>query len=94
MGEDIADAFGPLAVEDPILLMRLRLLRIAADISPRVTGGVRAQDVIERARAFEVYVAGPPLGSAPALSQGDASGPADTERGAPEATESESDPEA
>lgn len=43
--------------------MRLQLLRIAADISPRLTGGVRAYDVVERAREMELYVCGPEAGS-------------------------------
>lgn len=60
--------------------MRLRLLRIAVDLAPRITGGVRAQDVVERARVLELYVAGPSPGSeAPA-----SSGPADPGTGAPE----------
>ena len=57
--------------------LRLALLRIAADISPRLTGGVRAQDVVERARALELYVAGPSSGSA------QASEPAAPETGSP-----------
>lgn len=69
----------------PEQAVRLSCLRLAADIAPRLTGGVRAHEVIERARAFELYVAGPPPGNAIA------SGPADPERGAPEPTESESD---
>jgi len=71
----------------PEQAVRLALLRIAADISPRLTGGARAEEVVERARVLELYVAGPSPGSA------DASGPADPERGAPEPTDSESHPE-
>jgi len=67
--------------------LRLAVLRIAADLVPRLTGGAKAQDVVERARILELYVAGPPPGSA------EASGPADPERGAPEPTDSESHPE-
>lgn len=43
--------------------LRLALLRIAADISPRPTGGAKAEDVVERARVLELYVAGPSSGS-------------------------------
>lgn len=71
---------------DARMAMRLHVLRIAADISPRLTGGVRAEEVVERARVLELYVAGPSPGSA------DASGPTDPERGAPEPTDSESHP--
>ncbi len=53
----------------PKVEMRLRLLRIAADISPRLTGGVRGEDVVERARVLELYVAGPAPGSAAASGQ-------------------------
>jgi hypothetical protein len=47
----------------PVQAMRLAVLRIAADLAPRVTGGVRAEDVLERARLLELYVAGPSPGS-------------------------------
>lgn len=61
----------------PEQAVRLAVLRIAADLAPRITGGVRAEDVIERARKLELYVAGPSPGSA------QASGPADPGTGAP-----------
>ena len=69
--------------------IRLHLLRIAADISPRLTGGVRAEEVVERARVLELYVAGPSPGSEAQAP----SGLMDPERGAPEPTDSESPPE-
>lgn len=67
----------PTAGIPPAELLRLHLLRIATDTAPRLTGGVRPEDVLERARAFELYVAGPPPGSAAA------SGPAVPGTGAP-----------
>jgi hypothetical protein len=47
-------------------LLRLHLLRLATDTSPRLSHGVKPEDVLERARAFELYVSGPPPGSAQA----------------------------
>jgi hypothetical protein len=56
----LADARGISGTE----AMRLHLLRIAADTAPRLTGGTRIEDVVERARVLELYVTSPPLGSA------------------------------
>jgi len=64
----------------PQQALRLALLRIATDMAPRVTGGVKAEDVVERARMLELYVAGPPPGNAAA------SGSAEPERGVPAPT--------
>lgn len=80
MSEDLADIAGPLAVLDPIALLRLRLLRIAADTAPRLTGGTKVDDVVERARVLELYVTSAPPGSVP---EG-ASGTAAPETGPPE----------
>lgn len=65
---------------DARMALRLHLLRIAADISPRLTGGVRADEVVERARVLELYVAGSPPGSEAQAP----SGLADPGTGAPE----------
>lgn len=66
--------------------LRVQLLRIAAEIAPRLTGGVRAEDVVERARIMELYVSGSPPGSADAGTDtpAETSGPESTERGVPE----------
>jgi len=61
--------------------MRLHLLRIAADMAPRLTGGVRADEVVERARVLELYVTGPSPGSeakAPSEPPEPATGPPET----------------
>lgn len=62
----------------PAVAVRLALLRIAAELAPRVTGGVRADDVVERARVMELYVLGPAAGSGE-----QPSAEPDAERGAP-----------
>ena len=67
----------------PLGAMRLHLLRIAADTAPRLTGGVKVEEVVARARAMELYVLGLPPGSEGA-EIGAASGEDGTERGAPE----------
>ena len=72
----------------PEQAMRLALLRIAAELAPRLSMGARAEDVVARARVLEVYVASPSPGSA------DASGPADPERGVPEPAADPDDPPA
>lgn len=63
----------------PQMEMRLRLLRIAADLAPRLTGGAKAEDVVARARVLELYVAGSPPGSEAQAP----SGPAEPGTGAP-----------
>lgn len=66
--------------------IRLRLLRIAADLAPRISMGTKAEDVVARARVLELYVASPSPGST------QVSGPADPERGAPEPAANPDDP--
>lgn len=61
--------------------MRLALLRIAADTAPRLTGGQRIDDVVERARVLELYVTSAPPGS---VSEQGTSEPAAPETAPPE----------
>jgi hypothetical protein len=45
--------------------LRLHLLRIAAETAPRLTGGVRVEDVVARAKEMERYVLGVDFTPAP-----------------------------
>jgi hypothetical protein len=60
--------------------LRLELLRIAADIAPKPSGGAKAEDVVAKAETLELYVMGPPKQPA---AQAAVAG-AEPERGAPE----------
>lgn len=61
----------------PLPELRLHLLRLAIDTLPRIGNGTKPDDVVARARELELYVLGPPSGSA------QASDPAERGTGAP-----------